>query len=79
VEPRAVNFPRYTLTARPNGRSTKEELARRGLITVGALLAARVFGAFGFGDNPARTTPAELIRPYEASLAARMASARFSS
>jgi len=53
-----VSFPRYTLT-----RATERTLDKKkswiagGLITVGALLAARVFGAFGFGDNPGPEPP----------------------
>jgi hypothetical protein len=53
-----VTFPRYTLT-----RATERTLDKKkswlagGLITVGALLAARVFGAFGFGDNPGTDPP----------------------
>ena len=53
-----VNFPRYTLT-----RATERTLDKKkswlagGLITAGALLAARVFGAFGFGDNPGTDPP----------------------
>jgi hypothetical protein len=53
-----VNFPRYTLThATERTLDKKKSWIAGGLITAGALLAARVFGAFGFGDNPGTEPP----------------------
>jgi hypothetical protein len=53
-----VTFPRYALTG-----ATERTLSRRrswltaGAIVVGAILAARVFGAFGFGEPPDEDPP----------------------
>jgi hypothetical protein len=53
-----VSFPRYTLTsATERTLNKKKSWIAAGLITVGAFLAARVFGAFGLGDNPDTEPP----------------------
>jgi len=47
-----VSFPRYTLTnASERTFSKKKSWIAAGLITAGAVLAARLFGAFGFGSG----------------------------
>ena len=53
-----VTFPRYTLThATERTLDKKRSWIAAGLVTAGALLAARLFGAFGFGDNPGPDPP----------------------
>jgi len=47
-----VTFPRYALTnASERTLSKKKSWMAAGLITAGAILAARLFGAFGFGGG----------------------------
>ncbi|MGH7520908.1 MAG: hypothetical protein ACREMI_06490 [Gemmatimonadales bacterium] len=48
-----VTFPRYALTE-PKERkfNRRKSWLAAGVITVTALLAARLFGAFGFGEGP---------------------------
>jgi hypothetical protein len=53
-----VNFPRYLLTNATEKRlNRKKSWLAAGLITAGALLAARLTGAFGLGENPDRPPP----------------------
>lgn len=48
-----VTFPRYALTdARERTLNRRKSWLAAGAITVAALLAARLFGAFGFGGQP---------------------------
>lgn len=53
-----VSFPRYTLTNATERRLDKRKSwLAAGLITAGAFLAARLFGAFGLGDGPGGEPP----------------------
>jgi hypothetical protein len=48
-----VNFPRHALTnAKERTLDRRKSWLAAGIITVTALLAARLFGAFGFGEAP---------------------------
>ncbi|HXM38743.1 MAG TPA: hypothetical protein VN908_08835 [Gemmatimonadales bacterium] len=53
-----VRFPRYALTGATERRFDKRKSwLTAGVITVSAFLAARLFGVFGLGDNPATQPP----------------------
>jgi len=53
-----VSFPRYLLTNATEKRlNKKKSWLAAGLFTAGALLAARLTGAFGLGENPDRPPP----------------------